>query len=68
MMYFELLKRFKGNLPLLHPIENMEIKSKTLKKLLRAQELTTEKLEQTEIKGLPVGQEGMYERKKELKE
>ena len=67
-MYFELLKRFKGNLPLLHPIENMEIKCKTLKKLLRAQELTTEKLEQTEIKGLTVGQEGMYERKKELKE
>ena len=56
MMYFELLNRFKGTLPLLHPIENMEIKSKTLKKLLKAQSLTTEKLEESEIKDLTVAQ------------
>ena len=36
-MYFELIKRFKGGmLPLLHPVDDMEIKSKKLKKLLDA--------------------------------
>lgn len=36
MMYFELLKRFPSGLPLLHPVDDMEIKSKTLRKLLSA--------------------------------
>ena len=37
MMYFELLKRFAGgSLPLLHPVDDMEISSRTLRKLLEA--------------------------------
>jgi hypothetical protein len=34
LMYFELLKRFKGDVPLLHPVKDMEIEDKTLDKLL----------------------------------
>lgn len=68
MMYFELLKRFKSNLPLLHPIDDMEIGSKTLKKLLDAQEVVTERLNESTIANLTEAQQGMYERKKELKE
>jgi len=49
MMYFELLKRFKGTLPLLHPISDMEIESKTLKKLLDAQEVVTSRLNESAI-------------------
>jgi hypothetical protein len=38
MMYFELLRRFdQGQLPLLHPIKNMEIDDARLKKLMEAQ-------------------------------
>ena len=41
-MYFELLKRFQGGgLPLLHPVDDMEIESKTLRKLLKQQEQVT---------------------------
>lgn len=49
MMYFELLKRFKGTLPLLHPISDMEIESKTLKKLLDAQGVVTSRLNESAI-------------------
>lgn len=37
-MYFELLRRFDGGktLPLLHPIEDMEIESDRLTKLVKA--------------------------------
>ena len=34
MMYFELFKRFDNNIPLLHPVDDMEIEDKRLKKLL----------------------------------
>ena len=68
MMYFELLKRFKGSLPLLHPVSDMEIESKTLKKLLEAQEVVTARLNESTISGLTEAQQGMYDRKKELKE
>ena len=67
-MYFELLKRFPNGLPLLHPIDDMEIKSKALKKLLQAQEVVTERLSEQTIVGLTEAQQGMYERKKDLKE
>jgi hypothetical protein len=38
MMYFELLRRFEGgqSLPLLHPIEDMEIENERLVKLVKA--------------------------------
>ncbi len=53
MMYFELVKRFKGGiLPLLHPVDDMEIKSKKLKKLLDAQEVVTERLGESQISEL----------------
>ena len=52
MMYFELMKRFQSNLPLLHPAVDMEIKSKTLKKLLDAQEIVTERLGESQISEL----------------
>ena len=40
MMYFEVMKRFKGgdNLPILDPKEDMEIESKELDKLLASKE------------------------------
>ena len=53
MMYFELVKRFKGGvLPLLHPVDDMEIKSKKLKKLLDAQEVVSERLGESQISDL----------------
>ena len=36
LMYFELMKRFKGDFPLLHPKKDMEISDKLLNKLLEA--------------------------------
>ena len=33
-MYFELLRRFNGNIPLLDPVEDMEIEDKLLTKLI----------------------------------
>ena len=69
MMYFELLKRFQGGaLPLLHPVDDMEIGSKTLRKLLDAQQVVSERLSEDSITGVTEAQQGMYERKKELKE
>ena len=35
-MYFELLRRFNGNIPLLDPVEDMEIEDKLLTKLIKA--------------------------------
>ena len=67
-MYFELIKRFPSGMPLLHPVDDMEIKSKTLKKLLEAQEVVTERLNETAIVSLTEAQQGMFDRKKELKE
>ena len=52
MMFFELLKRFQGNLPLLHPVDDMEIGSRTLKKLLSAQQVITERLQEASIANL----------------
>jgi len=46
----------------------MEIESRTLTKLLTAQELVTQKLEDPTIANLTEAQQGMYDRKKELKE
>ena len=68
MMYFELLRRFQGGLPLLHPVDDMEIKSKTLKKLLAAQDVVTSRLADSSINGLTEAQQSMYDRKRELKE
>jgi len=56
MMYFELMKRFPTGLPLLHPVDDMEIKSKTLRKLLSAQETVTERLNESAIVGLTEAQ------------
>ena len=36
LMYFELLRRFKENIPLLHPVDDMEIEDKVLGQLLEA--------------------------------
>ena len=52
MMYFELLKRFQGALPLLHPVDDMEIESKKLKKLLNEQELTSARLNEEVMQSL----------------
>ena len=68
MMYFELLKRFNGELPLLHPLSDMEIESSTLKKLIEGQRSITEKLNESDISGLTEAEQTKYDRKKELKE
>jgi hypothetical protein len=36
LMFFELVKRFKGEFPLLDPKEDMEIESPLLEKLIQA--------------------------------
>jgi hypothetical protein len=38
MMYFELLRRFENgkNLPLLHPVDDMDIENERLSKLMQA--------------------------------
>jgi hypothetical protein len=37
MMYFELIRRFDNNLPVFHPIDDMEIEDKRLDELIKAQ-------------------------------
>ena len=55
-MYFELMKRFRSDLPLLHPVKDMEIESRTLTKLLSAQEIVSEKLNESAIADLTEAQ------------
>lgn len=67
-MYFELIKRFKGDLPLLNPLDDMEIESKKLKKLLKEQEIATSRLNEDALANLTEAEQSKYDRKKELKE
>lgn len=70
IMYFEILKRFGGglNVPVMHPVADMEIKSKTLEELLKAKKAILTQLEATEIQKLTPSQEAQYHRKTELKD
>ncbi len=69
MMYFEVLKRFDQgkSVPLLDPIKDMDIDSKTLVKLIDSKTTIQTQLGQTELKDLNPNQEKLYERKSELK-
>jgi len=49
LMYFELIKRFKGDFPQLHPKTDMEIQDKLLDKLLEAQTVVQEQLKDPNI-------------------
>jgi|LauGreDrversion4_2_1035121.scaffolds.fasta_scaffold4844342_1 hypothetical protein len=51
MMYFEVLKRFEQGktIPLLDPIKDMDIDSKTLKKLMASKDTILKELSQDEI-------------------
>ena len=53
MMYFEVLKKFNNkNIPILDPVKDMEIESKTLNKLLESKATIDSELLQSEIKEL----------------
>lgn len=52
LMYFELMKRFKGGFPLLDPKTDMEIHDKLLDKLLEAQSVIKAQLSDPEISKL----------------
>ncbi len=54
MMYFEVLKRFDQgkSVPLLDPIKDMDIDSKTLVKLIDSKTTIQTQLGQTELKDL----------------
>ena len=51
MMYFELLKRFSmgETLPLLHPIEDMEIEDRDLEKLIKARDDIDQQLNSSKL-------------------
>lgn len=69
-MYFEILKRFEnGNsIPLMDPIKDMDIKSKTLSHLVKAKNQISADLQESSITTLTSAQESQYEKKQELKE
>ena len=67
LMYFELMKRFKGDFPLLHPKTDMEIHDKLLDKLLEAQSVIKTSLSDPEISKLSAASQSLYDRKTELK-
>jgi ATP-dependent RNA helicase DOB1 len=69
MMYFEVLKRFEQGktVPLLDPIKDMDIESKTLVKLMASKDTILKELSLGDIKDLNPNQEQMFERKSELK-
>lgn len=52
LMFFELMKRFNygESLPLLHPIEDMEIEDKSLSELMKAKEKINDKLATYNVK------------------
>lgn len=68
-MYFEVLKRFDQGrtIPVLDPVKEMDIESKTLSKLLASRATIEDELSQGEIKDLNPNQESLFERKTELK-
>lgn len=67
-IYFEMMRRFSGQPPLLHPVRDMEIEDKTLGKLLEAQESVTKQLQEDSLASLDEQQTGMFARKQELKD
>lgn len=69
-MYFECLKRFDQgrSIPLLDPINDMEIESKTLSKLSASRQTIVEELSKSDIKDLNPAQEKQFARKQELKD
>lgn len=69
MMYFEVMKRLEygKKVPLLDPVQDMDIESKTLKKLMESRQTIDEELQNTKIKELSPDQEHLYERKSEVK-
>jgi len=68
-MYFELLRRFEGGatLPLLHPIDDMEIESERLTKLVKAQKDLDDQLGESKLASLPQASQDLFDRKNELK-
>jgi len=67
-MYFEVLKRFDGGrtIPLLDPVKDMQIESKTLNKLLDSRKAITRELES--CKDFSTKEITMFDRKNELKD
>ena len=67
-MYFEVLKRFDGGrtIPLLDPVKDMQIESKTLNKLLDSRKTITRELES--CKDFSAKEITMFDRKNELKD
>ena len=68
LMYFELLRRFNGNIPLLDPVEDMEIEDKLLTKLIKARKDLDSQLAGTQYQAISETQQTQYDRKKQLKD
>lgn len=64
LMYFELLRRFNGNIPLLDPVEDMEIEDKLLTKLIKARKDLDSQLAGTQYQAISETQQTQYDRKK----
>ena len=67
-MYFELLRRFNGSVPLLDPVEDMEIEDKLLTKLIKANKDLDTQLAGSQYQSISETQQTQYDRKKQLKD
>mmetsp|Transcript_4322 Transcript_4322/g.4088 ORF Transcript_4322/g.4088 Transcript_4322/m.4088 type:complete len:92 (-) Transcript_4322:646-921(-) len=69
-MFFELMRRFNqgATLPLLHPIEDMEIEGKDMEKLCKKKEGILRELEDSKFQNITTTHEGMFVEKREIKE
>ena len=67
-MYFQLLNRFSfgSTFPLLDPIDEMEIESKELKKLVRKEKSLKEEL--STMDDITPGEQEMFKEKQEIKD
>ena len=72
MLYNEIMKRFGSNgdkLPILDPLEDMEIEDKQLQELIAAKNKIAKELEKIEVKAqISEAQQMQYQRKQELKD
>lgn len=70
MMYFEVMKRLDNGkkVPILDPITDMDIESKSLSKLLESKKVLTDELDKIqESNSLTLAQEKMYAKKSDMK-
>jgi len=66
-MYIKMMEKLGNNVPLLHPVDDMQIEDKKLHKLLETQQEITEYLSKDEIALLSTEQQDSFSRKQELK-